>query len=95
MPQNFQPLCDFLTVISTQIWARFLSFAQSKLRLYSANHRAGYFSNLACDWLRIVWAYSEKETENRPWSKHIIKNIKVPQFFKRNIFNLAINTVFL
>ena len=39
----------------------------SKLRLRSANHRAGYFSNLACDWLSIVWAYSKQETENGPW----------------------------
>ena len=46
--------------------ARFLSLAWSKLRLCLANHRAGYFSNLACDWLSIVWAYSEQETENRP-----------------------------
>ena len=49
------------------IWARFLSPARSKLRLCLANHRAGYFSNLACDWLSTVWAYSEQETENRPW----------------------------
>ena len=48
--------------------ACFLSLAQCKLRLCSANHRAGYFSNLACDWLSIVWAYSEQETENRPWA---------------------------
>ena len=48
-------------------WARFLSVAWSKLRLCSANHRAGYWSNLACDWLSIVWAYSEQETENGPW----------------------------
>ena len=48
------------------MWASFLSLAQSKLRLCSANHRAGYFSNLACDWPSIVWAYSEQETENRP-----------------------------
>ena len=48
--------------------ARFLSLARSKLRLCSANHRAGYFSNLACDWLSIVWAYSEQETENGPRS---------------------------
>ena len=47
--------------------ARFLSFAQSKLRLWSANHRTGYFSNLACDWLIIVGAYSEQDTENGPW----------------------------
>ena len=51
-----------------EIWARFLSIAWSKLRLCSANHRAGYFSNLACDWLSTVWAYSEQETENGPWN---------------------------
>ena len=39
------------------------SLAHSKLRLCSANHRAGYFSNLACDWLSIAPAYSEQETE--------------------------------
>ena len=33
--------------------------ARSKLRLCPANHRAGYFSNLACDWQSIVWAYSD------------------------------------
>ena len=27
---------------------------QSKRRLCSTNHRAGYFSNLTCDWLSIV-----------------------------------------
>ena len=43
--------------------ARFLSLTQSKLSSCSANHRTGYF----CDWLSIVWAYSEQETENRPW----------------------------
>ena len=48
-------------------WARFLSLARSKLRLCSANHRPGYWSNLPCDWLSTVWAYSEQETENRPW----------------------------
>ena len=47
-------------------WARILFLARSKLRLCSANHRAGYFSNLSCDWLRTVWAYSEQETENGP-----------------------------
>ena len=50
-------------------WACFLSLAQSKLRICLANQRAGYFSNLACDWLSIVWAYSEQETENGPWSR--------------------------
>ena len=52
------------------MWARFLSLARSKLRLCSANHRAGYSSNLACDWLSIVWAYSEQKTENGPrWNR--------------------------
>ena len=46
---------------------RFLSLDWSKLRLCLANHRPGYFSNLACDWLSIVWAYSEQGTENGPW----------------------------
>ena len=40
------------------------SLTPSKLRLCSSRHRAGYFSNLACDWLSIVWAYSEQETES-------------------------------
>ena len=44
----------------------FLSLARSKLRLYSSNHRAAYFNNLACDWLSIIWAYSEQEAENGP-----------------------------
>ena len=48
---------------------RFLSLNRSKLSLWSAKQRAGYFSNLACDWLSIVWAYSEQETENGPWSR--------------------------
>ena len=52
--------------------ARFLSLTWSKLRLCSANHRAGYFSNLACDWLSIVWAYSKQETENGPWCHQAI-----------------------
>ena len=31
----------------------------SKLRLCSANHRPGYWSNLPCDWPSTAWAYSE------------------------------------
>ena len=46
--------------------ARFLSLARSKLRLCSANHRPGYWSNLPCDWPSTVWAYSKQETENGP-----------------------------
>ena len=48
--------------------ASFLSLASSKLRLCSDNHRAGYFNNLACDWLSIVWAYSKQQIENGPIS---------------------------
>ena len=48
--------------------AHVLSHAQSKLSLSSADHRAGYFSNQACDWLSRVWAYSEHETKNGPRS---------------------------
>ena len=39
---------------------RFLTPARSKYSLCAANHRAGYFGNLACDWLSIVWAYYEQ-----------------------------------
>ena len=55
--------------------ARFLALAWCKLRLCSANHRAGYFSNLACDWLSIVWAYSKQETENGPKSYKHLKSL--------------------
>ena len=55
-----------LILLCCAIRARFLSLARSKLRLCSANHWAGYFSNLACDWLSIVWAYSEQKTKNGP-----------------------------
>ena len=44
----------------------FCLFAWSKLRLCSANHRPGYWSNLPCDWPNTAWAYSEQETENGP-----------------------------
>ena len=57
-----QDKCEYVHITR----ACFLYLARSKLRLCSANHRAGYFSNLACDWLSIVWAYSEQETENGP-----------------------------
>ena len=48
-----------LSVLHTLSWARFLSLARNKLRLCSANHRAAYFSNLACDWQSIVWPYPD------------------------------------
>ena len=51
--------CHYATslyLIQCSSRARFLYFARSKLRLCSANHRAGYFSNLVCDWPSTVWA---------------------------------------
>ena len=45
--------------------ARFLSLGQSKLRLYSANHRPGYWSNLPCDWPGTAWAYYEQVAETK------------------------------
>ena len=53
---------------SPNIWAHFMSLARGKLRLWSANRRAGYFSNLTRDWLSIARVYSEQDTENGPWS---------------------------
>ena len=46
---------------------RFLSLPRSNLRLCSANHRTGYWSNLPCDWPSTAWVYCEQETENEPW----------------------------
>ena len=53
---------------SNWIWSCFLSLARIKLRLCSANHRPGYWSNLPCDWPSATWAYSEQDTENVSWS---------------------------
>ena len=50
----------------------FLSLARSKLRLCSANHRPGYWSNLPCDWPSTAWAYSEQKTENGPRSYQLL-----------------------
>ena len=50
-----------------QFWVRFLSLAGCKLRLCSANHRSGYWSNLPCDWTSTAWANSLQETEIGPW----------------------------
>ena len=65
----YQIICCSCMMNCALTWAHFLSLAWSKLRLCSANHRAGYFSNLACDWLNIVWAYSKKDIENGPRSQ--------------------------
>ena len=53
-------------------WACFLSLARRKLRLCSANHRPGYWSNLPYDWPSIAWAYSMQETEN--WHRSSAKS---------------------
>ena len=70
------------------------SLVRSKLRLCSANHRTGYFSNLACDWLSIVWAYSEEETKNgamyRRWWYEIIDNLR---HLLRKYYHLLFSTV--
>ena len=54
-------------LVSASARACFLALTRSKLRLCLANHKAGYFSNLTCDWLSMVWAHFEQETENGPW----------------------------
>ena len=63
-PRGKTNIADALRVRSWLFRARFRSLARSKLRLCLANYRAGYFNNLAYDWLSIVWAYSEQKTEN-------------------------------
>ena len=64
-----QYMSDKRQIWSPQVLGPFSVSARSKLRLCSASHRAGYFSNLDCDWLSIVWAYSEQVTENGPWTR--------------------------
>ena len=64
----------------TKIRACFLSLAQSKLRLWQANHWPGYWSYLPCDWLSTAWAYSEQETENGPWYPYLLWLTWLPQY---------------
>ena len=54
-------------LILIEAWARFLSLSRGKLRLCSANHMPGYWSNLPCEWPSAEWAYSAQETEKGPW----------------------------
>ena len=51
------------SVVVLVTWDRILSLARIKLRLCSVNHRAGYFSNLVCDWLSTVRTYSRQKTK--------------------------------
>ena len=68
-------------------WARFLCLARSNLRLCSDNHRAGYFSNMTCDWLSIVWANSEQETEKRALSLCERNPLITGEFLLKSICN--------
>ena len=69
-----------VTNIAVTTWVPFLSLAQIKARLCSANHRPGYWSNLPCDWLSTAWAYSEQETGNGPNCK--AQNILVDEVIR-------------
>ena len=61
-------ICEMVLIALTLLGlGPFLSLAPSKLRLCSANHWPGYWSNLPCDWLSTAWAYSEQQTDNGPW----------------------------
>ena len=53
----------------------------------AANHSTGYFSNLACDSLSIVWANPEQETENGHWSKRVNYNIEI----QRNLMSIFLS----
>ena len=60
------------------IWARFLSLARRKPRLCSVGHRAGYFSNLACDWLSLVRAYPAQKKPQKTGPEHVSVTIRNP-----------------
>ena len=59
--------------------------AQSKLRPCSAYHKPGYFGNLACDWLSIIWTCNKHRSSflqlgplpcqpgKKPWGGWIIR----------------------
>ena len=61
-------------VIPCMFRARFLFLTLSMLRLCSANHRPGYWSNLPCHWRSTAWAYSEQETRNGPCKRDNLKH---------------------
>ena len=69
-PSKRQKTCPYFAYYADKTISLYRSGHGSKLRLCSANHRPGYWSNLPCDWLSTAWAYPEQETENRPgyWS---------------------------
>ena len=76
----------FLATVRTR--ACFLSLAQSKLGLCSANHRPGYWSNLPCDWPSTASAYSEQETENEPWSHQTGSACSIDQWSTKDHFHV-------
>ena len=67
----------------------------------SANNRAGYFSNLACDWLSIVWAYCKQGIENRPWLPYGLYSLislqqsQFPQKYSQKIAHPLFKGIFL
>ena len=70
--------CVYCWVCSTVClyWNQRATWAQAITgQVTSGNHRADYFSNLACDWLSIVWANSEQATENRPRAPNFIDGL--------------------
>ena len=53
-----------------------LSFSYPTLQgLCSTNHRAGYFSNLPCGWLSIVWA--DCQATDRKWAQIRVLGLEV------------------
>ena len=88
--------CEISAILNDHIWGHFLSLAQSKPRLCSANHRVRYFNNLACDWLSIVWAYYKQETENGLRSKYwsdMESSDSIEILMKTYMSNFTISTV--
>ena len=71
----------------SKIWAHFLSLARSKLKLCSANHWAGYFSNLSVTWPVIGWAQSEvtpsKRQKMRPSTGQLVPGTRSLNEFLR------------
>ena len=96
-----EPLTEpMFTKIYDTIWphiilACFQSLAWSKLRLCSANHRPGHWSNLPCDWPSTAWASSEQETENRSMTWPQWLNTLRPRQNGRHFPDDISNSIFL
>ena len=76
---HFQLGPDIIWLINNQwyqIWAHFLSFAGSKLRLCSANHRPGYWSNPPCDWPTVGPGLQDRQASSFKESIDLAANHK-------------------